>query len=297
MNVTFDYYRIFYYVAKCGSFTKAAEMLGNSQPNVTRAMNNLESQTGLKLMIRSKHGVKLTPEGQQLYDHVKVAFHHISLAEEEMERQSSLISGIIVIGVSEIALHEVLLPVLSNFYKKYPNVKVQITNQSTPATIEALKASQVQFALVTSPFEIGKSQNAIKIKSFHEYLMASNSFEQLKDKVHKVSELTKYPWVSLLQKTATRKYHETFFANNGFIFEPQMSVATTDQVLPMIKAGLGIGFVPEHMMNPEEEGIFQIQMKPYPKQRSVYLITDEEHPLSIASSILIEEIKKSAEIE
>ena len=42
MNVNFEYYRIFYYVAKYHNFTKAAHTLGSSQPNVTRAMNCLE---------------------------------------------------------------------------------------------------------------------------------------------------------------------------------------------------------------------------------------------------------------
>ena len=42
MDINFEYYKIFYYVAKYCNFTKAARALGNSQPNVTRAMNNLE---------------------------------------------------------------------------------------------------------------------------------------------------------------------------------------------------------------------------------------------------------------
>ena len=41
MNVNFEYYKIFYYVAKYKNFTKAAHALNNSQPNVTRAMNCL----------------------------------------------------------------------------------------------------------------------------------------------------------------------------------------------------------------------------------------------------------------
>lgn len=44
MDINFEYYKIFYYVAKYCNFTKAARALGNSQPNVTRAMNNLEQQ-------------------------------------------------------------------------------------------------------------------------------------------------------------------------------------------------------------------------------------------------------------
>ena len=51
--ITYDYYRIFYFVAQYHSFTKAAEILKNNQPNITRCMNNLESELGCKLFIRS----------------------------------------------------------------------------------------------------------------------------------------------------------------------------------------------------------------------------------------------------
>ena len=44
MDVNFEYYKIFYYVAKYHNFTKAAQALSNSQPNITRAMNCLEQQ-------------------------------------------------------------------------------------------------------------------------------------------------------------------------------------------------------------------------------------------------------------
>ena len=42
--ITYDYYRIFYYVVQYKSFTKAAEALHNNQPNITRCMNNLEAE-------------------------------------------------------------------------------------------------------------------------------------------------------------------------------------------------------------------------------------------------------------
>lgn len=67
MNVNFEYYKIFYYVAKYGSFTKAARALGSTQPNVTRAMNCLEQQLNTTLFIRTNRGVQLTPEGERLY--------------------------------------------------------------------------------------------------------------------------------------------------------------------------------------------------------------------------------------
>ena len=66
MNVNFEYYKIFYYVAKYENFTKAARVLGNSQPNITRAMNSLEQQIHSTLFVRTNRGVQLTPEGQRI---------------------------------------------------------------------------------------------------------------------------------------------------------------------------------------------------------------------------------------
>ena len=63
MEITYDYYRIFYYAAKYKSFSKAAEILMSNQPNITHFMNNLENQLGCRLFIRSNRGVTLTREG------------------------------------------------------------------------------------------------------------------------------------------------------------------------------------------------------------------------------------------
>ena len=65
--ITYDYYRIFYYVAQYKSFTKAAAALGNNQPNITRCMNNLEAELDCKLFLLTNKGVLLTPEGHKLY--------------------------------------------------------------------------------------------------------------------------------------------------------------------------------------------------------------------------------------
>ena len=60
MDINFEYYKIFYYVAKYCNFTKAARALGNSQANVTRAMNNLEQQINSLLFIRNNRDRKST---------------------------------------------------------------------------------------------------------------------------------------------------------------------------------------------------------------------------------------------
>ena len=66
MNVSYDYYRIFYYVAKYGNLSQAAKHLLNNQPNLTRSIKNLEAELGCTLFSRTNRGVKLTPEGERI---------------------------------------------------------------------------------------------------------------------------------------------------------------------------------------------------------------------------------------
>ena len=98
--MTLDYYRIFYYVAQYQSFSKAAEILGNNQPNLSRCMNLLESELGCKLLARTNRGVSLTPEGQRLFEHVAIANEQLMLGEQEILKDKSLESGLVTIGAS-----------------------------------------------------------------------------------------------------------------------------------------------------------------------------------------------------
>ena len=63
-------YKVFYYVAKCGSVTKAAGELSISQPAVSQAVKQLENTLDVSLFHRAAKGVRLTGEGELLYSYV-----------------------------------------------------------------------------------------------------------------------------------------------------------------------------------------------------------------------------------
>ena len=81
MIINYEYYQIFYYVAKNKNITVATNQLFLSQSTVSRVIQNLERDLGCTLLIRSKQGLSLTEEGKFLYEHVKKAFSFISIAE------------------------------------------------------------------------------------------------------------------------------------------------------------------------------------------------------------------------
>ena len=143
MSIPYDYYRIFYYVARYQSLTRAAHALQSNQPNVTRTINALERELGCRLFQRSHRGVTLTPEGEKLFAHVQIMQEQLQAAEYELAGSRSLQSGSVSIGASETALHGLLLPVLRRFRQQHPGVRFQITNHSSPQGVAALRAGLV----------------------------------------------------------------------------------------------------------------------------------------------------------
>ena len=120
MYISYEYYRIFYHVARCGNLTKAAEALQNSQPNLTRAIRNLEAEIGCPLFSRTNRGMILTPEGEGLYRHIKIACTEIEAGEAAVTQSRTLERGNVFLAASEGALRCLLLPVLKRYQEKYP---------------------------------------------------------------------------------------------------------------------------------------------------------------------------------
>lgn len=288
MNISFDYYRIFYYVAKCGNFTQAANLLMNNQPNITRTIRNLESALGCSLFIRSNRGVTLTPEGQRLYAHVKVAMEHIIAGEQELTQISTLQTGTISIGASEVALHCFLLPILKEFQQLHPGIRLKVSNHSTPQAVAALLEDAVDIAFVTTPVGQQRGLTITPVKDFHEVAVCGTAFRSLADRKHSLENLTEYPLVSLAEHTGTYSFFSNLFSENGLTFSPDIEAATADQILPMVKNNLGIGFVPEEFLElGKDSDVYQLELTTAIPCRSICCVQKIGMPMSIATKELV----------
>lgn len=288
MAVTYDYYRIFYYVAKYQSFTRAAKILMNNQPNITRAMNNLERELNCRLFIRSNRGVTLTPEGAKLFEHVQIAQEHLQAGEYELSGKRSLEAGNVSISASETALHGLLLPVLQKFHLTWPGIRIQISNHSTPQAVAAVKSGLVELAVVTSPTGVARSLREIRLKEFREILIAGKHFQELEGRKISLKELAKYPMVCLGRDTKTYEFYSQLFSRHDVVLQPDIEAATADQILPMVKHDLGLGFLPESFAREalKRGEVFPVQLKETIPSRYICLIKDSGRPLSIAAKEL-----------
>lgn len=285
MNISYDSYRVFYYAAKYKSFSKAAAALYNTQPNVTRIIRKLESELNCALFFRSAQGVRLTPEGEKIFAHIAVAFENIEAAEAEVSSDQSLQSGILHIAASGLALRGCLLQVLARYRSEYPHVRVYLTNHSTPQGLAAVQNGLADFAVVTEGSDNPDSLIRKKVGEIQEVPICGSVFTELTQGTVLLSHLTDYPIVGLVEGTSSNEFYSRLFLSHDLVYSPYVEVETIDQVLPVVRSNLGIGFVPREMLVgvPEYTGIYPITLSEPIPPRSIYLFQRKNQPLSMAA--------------
>ncbi len=285
MDISFEYYKTFYYVAKHGSLTKAAAELLRGQPNVTKTIHNLEEQLGCKLFVRTQRGVTLTPEGEKLYAHVAVAFRHLQAGEQEILLDRSLHHGEVKIASSEIALRCCLLPVLEQYRKAYPGVRIKLTNHSTGQAMDALRSGLADFAVVSAPFKVPDTLHCKQLQRVRLLPVCGKGYGSLEGRVLSLAELSAYPMVCMNPDTTTFGLLQNYFAENGLQLHPDIEVATADQLLPLIRSNLGFGFVPEGFWD-DDNGFFVLKVAEQLPEQVVCLLKRKDAFLSIAAQKL-----------
>lgn len=293
MDINFEYYKIFYYVAKYENITKAAKALGSNQPNVTRIMKILEAQLNCRLFIREARGISLTEEGELLYSHVEIAYKHLLSAQEEICRQDSQRCGTVDIGATETALHLFLLDVLHGFKMKYPAIKIKIHNHTTPETINHLISGKLDFAVITTPFEVPKTLYCEKVLDFEEILVGGTQYKNLCKTSLKLKDIENYTWVGLGRGSATYNLYKNFFFEHKIDIELDMEVESSDLMLPLIENNFGIGFVPVKMALPllEEKKLVQIHINSDIPKRSIQIVSDKGRGKSLAADTFYKYLK------
>lgn len=288
MNISFEYYRIFYYVAKYENITKAAMVLKSSQPNVTRIIHILEDQLDCRLFLREPRGLKLTEEGKRLYAHVAIAYQHLADAEAELCRDKNICAGTIELGCTETALHLFLLQNLHDFQRTYPDIKIRIQNNTTPEILKSLANGRLDLAVATTPFEPGDTMECEGLMTFREVPAGGSDYAALSNRPMTLKEFRLHSIIGLGYGTASYEYYRKIFIEQHLDYEPAMEVATADLVIPLLQNNLGVGFVPEPLATPffENGSLVPLTLNVPLPSREVKMLWDKSRSQSRATATL-----------
>lgn len=289
MSVHLEYYRVFYHIVKEGSITAAANVLCISQPAVSQSMRQLEESLGVTLLIRAQKGVRLTAEGETLFEYVRKGYETILQGENAIHRMLNLDQGEIRIGASDMTLKYYLLPFLEEYHEKYPKIKVNVTNGPTPETLRSLKEGKIDFSVVSGPLVVEDDLIVKEVKAIRDVFIAGNRFDNLKQSVLQWHILQELPVICLEHNTSSRRYVDRFLEVNRVILHPEFELATSDMIVQFAIRNLGIGVVVEPFARPylESGELFELTFTPPIPPRQFCIVTDRRVPLSKAAQQLL----------
>lgn len=284
-----EWYRVFYWTAKLGSLTKAADKLHITQPAVSHTLKQLEASLGGPLFFRSARGVTLTTEGEALYHYVEEAFRLLEVGEKKLAEMQNLAFGEISIGASDTLCKHYLLPELERFHRQYPDIRVRVTNRTTPETIALLKEGQIDFGIVNLPASDPKVDFRATIP-LQDCLVGNSDYAELAGEVFPLEKLQEYPLLLLEPGGSTRRFLDTYASSGGVQLKPEFELGSLDLLVQFAQSGFGLTFMTKSYITEElvSGKLVEIPLTPPIPERHIGIATLKGVPLSAAAKRFME---------
>lgn len=270
MRADLSLYRVFVAVADEGSFVRAAAKLYLTQPAVSQAVRRMEAQTGAKLFLRGRRGVRLTREGELLYRHASAALAMLEAGEQQLARVQNLEAGTLRLGTADTITKEFLLPFLSAFRTLHPGVQLQVTNRTSVQLVQKVLDGKLDMAVVNLPIE-DERLCVRPILQVHDIFVAGHAFAHLQGKTLTPAELAAQPLAMLEQAANSRRYVDAFFARCGVQLSPQIELGAHGLLPDFAAIGFGLACVVQEFCRKElaDGTVFPVRLRPAIPPRAV----------------------------
>lgn len=285
MEHNLEWYRVFYWAARTGSLSKAAERLYITQPAVSHTIKQLESSMGGELFYRTPRGVKLTAEGEVLFHYIEQAFSLVEIGEKALAGMHNLDSGEITIGTSDTLCQYYLLPILEQYHELHPEIRIRVTNRTTPETLTLLKEGKVDFGIVNLPVA-DKQVDFRMSRPIQDCLVGGKTYSELASSGDStLADLIGYPLLLLEEGGSTRSFIDDYAAGQGVRIVPEFELGSIDLLVQFARRGFGLAFVIRDYVADELAGgqLVEIPMQPPIPERHIGIATLRGVPLSAAA--------------
>ena len=139
--------RVLREVARCGSFSGAAESLGYTQPAISRHVALLERETGTTLLERRSAGVRLTDAGRLLVGHADAILARLRDAEEDLDALLGLRAGKLRMSTLRSAAATIVPLAIIEFRQRLPEVELSVSMVDAPSVLAQLRGGEIDLTL------------------------------------------------------------------------------------------------------------------------------------------------------
>jgi len=245
----------FYHTARLSSVSQAARLLDLGQPTVTAHLQRLEQEVGGELFDRNRRPIKLTPQGNKLYE---LAWPLVSSVERGLSSLNDQMSGsgqsgsFSIGSYPELALHY-LPPVLQAYRSRYPAAHIKVVARPYQVLIRLLEEGEVDMALVHAPDEEVKEVSFVRLFDAPFNLLAPVGHPILDNPKPSLETIAELPLIMLSQESYTRRYFEKAMIERGLRFQVGLEMDHSELVRRYVEIGMGVAVTISHLYEPGVE--------------------------------------------
>lgn len=235
-------YSAFLKILDTGGFSRAADELGYTQSAVSQMLKSLERELSTTLLIRSRNGITLTANGEELLPYIRA----ICNAERELwEKQKEMLGlhgGIIRVGTIASVSCNWLPGLMQGFKERYPSVSFSLHQQTTYTGIARIIADgTVDFGFINTDVSLGLP--AIPLADDEMMAVLPSGHKLLKKREIPLEDFLKEPFILLEEG----EYNEVLLFFERHKQQPNIQYRAFDDymIMAMIEKGMGVAILPE----------------------------------------------------
>ncbi len=277
-------------IVEYGSFTKAANALGYTQSSISQMIASLEEELSMKLLTRSRYGVKLTLEGAELYPYIERAIYQYRTMLEKAAEIKGLETGVIRVGtVSSVTCHW-MPQLIHGFKQQYPHVQFLFHQGDYTLIPEWIATGQIDFGFI-NPLAVTNLQTQT-VKSDQMLAILPQDHPLAKEKAVRLTDLAQEPYILLEEG----QYSEPMaaFETAGIVPNIQYTLHDDYAIMTMVEAGLGVSILAELVLRRTNYRIACLPIEP-PVTRTLAVVYKDKNSLPIASKYFIDYLMKHRE--
>jgi len=247
--IEFRQLRQFVVVAEELNFGRAAEKLHISQPPLSVAIRNLETQVGTLLIDRSRHHVRLTPAGKVFLKDARRLLQQAHAATERARRAAQGEEGSLSLSFVPSAAIDLLPDIFKRFQRDYPTVHLQVSAETTARQVEALRRAEVDLALIVGPLQDVPDLTVVDLQAQGLVVAVPRSHALAAQKAVKIRALAAESFIAFPAAEGAGFAAALLNACKAAGFSPRVvqEASQMQAVLTLVAGGLGIALVPTSM--------------------------------------------------
>ncbi len=243
--MTLRHMRIYLTVYQTENITKAAEALGMTQPAVTRAIQDIENYYGIRLFERINRRLHVTETGKVFFNYALHIVDSFDQMEKSLRDWDEL--GVLRVGTS-VTIGTSLLPkVLTKFRKEHPALQIKSTISNGATLQQDLLDNRLDFAIIEGNIN-DESLCKEAIATDRLVLIMPPDDPRSSNGPVFLRDFEKDAFILREEGSMGRTLMDYIFEMHGIPLVPTMESISTQAIINAVHEGLGISFLPEHLV-------------------------------------------------